>query len=646
MLNVLDYGEHKPFGETVGKPRNLAWPVSAYRVTLPELSGYGDINPFERVILKIIEACGIRNADALARETCLPVDLVQCILLRLKDKALVDEHCEIIREKSGTWAGKDEENEQSFVTALLFRETVSGKILPFLHLLDKDNPLKKNEDDEKRYQKIQPRHINNKPEPHDVIRAIKAMSRRSGFGTGRRLPAVRLISIAGESEPYYLDCPIAIQKRDGEFRIADPFGSGFSLLLESVFSRLLEQDENLSKWLMEWRQNLSNPTKNEQNAAPKEAFENDTNWGRYRNLISCMRLKKDTQYRSIKQIYSAIEWALFYACTQRRYDNAVRTLRLSKQEDHKNILKEAAKELGLDSPQNGFFPVPEGKLDDFESGEPDMSTILSITLLMAKEDRSHPLHRIAIWHQDFINGLLRIKKQRDEQDHGKGGSRKDMELPEEAFMRKIVTTLLPDIRFSDTPAAEIDKDKVADKMLDARTSILNEFAFEKYNRLGTNLKDWLIAAESFLLSFNDGDDANIFVCDLCAVLQAVFRKKLAGALPPDVTDSEFTIHARESAKNAGFGELPPSLCTVRPLMVRQTLQGNDQTLNACAVVFLIVSGNEDLKAIAELQPSFISDINDIIVLRGHGNEPLPMSKDNIMKIRKSVYTTIKTLLEV
>ena len=41
------------------------------------------------------------------------------------------------------------------------------------------------------------------------------------------MPPIQQITIIAEPEFYHLDCPIAIQKSDSEFRIADPFGNGF-----------------------------------------------------------------------------------------------------------------------------------------------------------------------------------------------------------------------------------------------------------------------------------------------------------------------------------------------------------------------------------------------------------------------------------
>ncbi len=145
MLKLLDYGRPNPFRGIIGRPRNLAWPVNAYRVTLPITINDGDgLNPFERVILKLLDAVGVMDARALADETRIPIDLIKSILLRLQDKALIDDHNAIIEQKRDDSEDR-EDHAQVFVTALLFRELATGKILPFLHWLDDVNSLRKQE---------------------------------------------------------------------------------------------------------------------------------------------------------------------------------------------------------------------------------------------------------------------------------------------------------------------------------------------------------------------------------------------------------------------------------------------------------------------------------------------------------------------
>lgn len=649
-LRLLDYGRPRPFGEIVGKPRNLAWPVNAYRITMPKpMDDRGGLNPFERVVLKMIDASGVQEAEALAMETCIPFDLVQCVLLRLRDKAFIDEHNGLIDQRRHKWADQQEQP-SVFVTALLLRELATGKILPFLHLLNDMNPLKKKEGDEKFYRRIRwdEGHKDNPPTPGDVIVSLRMMKKRAvAFDDEARLPAVQHITIVEEPEPYYLDCPVAMQKSDGEFRIADPFGNGFSLILENAFSRLLEQDEELGHWMMNWRERLANPKMESQAESPKEPYDHNANLGKYPNLVFNLRLKQNTQHRSIEQIYAVLEWALFYACARHPYDAVINQLRLTNQLDHPELLRTAAERSGLRVPQSGLRPVQPGKLDDFLSGKAEMGTVLSLSLLLAEQDDRHPLHRIALRHQDFITRIFEIKRKRDDQTHGNGrAQRRETVLPEEVFMREMVSTLLPAMEFSGTAVAEADKDAAADSLFDARTSIQGEFGFRLFNRLGTNLQDDLIGAEEFWLSCKGGENACAFAVNIARAVQRAFRKNLSGLLPPETRDTEYFTEAQKKATQAGLGQLPECLCTVKCSAVQKTLQGGNETLGACAVAFLIVAEEDALRVLADCQPSFLADVEDIIRKRGHGNEPLPLPKEGIGRLRKKSYSVIRALFEV
>ena len=657
-LKLLDYGRPNPFGEIIGRPNRLAWPVNAYRVTLPEASNDGDgLNPFECVILKLLDAVGAMDARALADETRIPLDLVKGILLRLRDKRLIDEHNAIIKRKRDNLEGQ-EEKVPVFVTALLFRELATGRILPFLHLLNDGNPLRKREE-EKFVQMVSANQAHKQcvPVPRDVISALRAMKRRSlAFGRNDRLPAVGQITIARSPESYHLECPIAIQKSDGEFRIADPFGNGFSLVLERAFVELLEQDQ-LSKWLLDWKQSLSNPRppKSGPDQWPKESFDNEANEQSYPKLVTNLRrryVRADDNVnwmamaRPIAAIHASIEWALFYACCRRAFEDAITKLKFTGQLENSRLLGNAAQSVGLEPPEFGFRPVPAGKLLDFQNGQAELGTVLAIAILQAEKDESHPLRHIASLHRDLISRLFGIKKNRDEKGHGKGGADSpDAELPDERFMREIVHTLLPDISFADTPVQRKGKDARADSLLDAGASIQSEFGFKAFNRLGANLQDRLIHAERFWLASKEGDDALVFACDLYAALQASFHSTLLRKLPPDIMDSEFIAASQEKMHESGLGELPECLCTVKPLAIRQTLQGNDQTLGACVVAFLLMADDDTLRHVADSQPTFIVDLANVIDTRAHGNEPLPLPYSDIKKLRKAAYSTIKTLQE-
>lgn len=651
-LKLLDYGRPNPFGDTIGRPSRLAWPVNAYRVTLPKAAGDSDgLNPFERVILKLLDAVGVMDARSLSDETCIPLDLVKSVLLRLQDKALIDEHNAIIEQEHDSSEG-EEENAPVFVTALLFRELATRKILPFLHFLDDRNPLRKRQE-ENFVQMVSASQAHKQcvPVPRDVISALRAMNKRSkALGNDDTIPAVRQITIVPQPEMHYLDCPIAIQKSDGEFRIADPFGNGFSLALENAFEQLLEQDNKLTDWLSNWKESLRNPRPpkpDDPDKRPKEPFDNEANWQRYPKLVASMRPSRNTPFRSIAKIHASLEWTLFYVCRCHPFKDAITTLNFTGQLQHSALLGNAAQSVGLELPDSGLRPIPEGKLVDFQNGQAELGTVFAIAILQAEKVESHPLRRIASSHPDLITRLLDIKRKRDDKGHGKGGSDAPAaELPEDPFMREIVHALLPDINFADAPVAGPDKDALADSLFNARASIQTEFGFKALNRLGANLQDRLIHAERFWLSCNDGDDALIFACDLYAAVQAAFETELIGKVPPDISDSEFINAAGNKAANADLCEaLPACLRTVKSLAIRKTLQGAGQTLGSCIIAFLLVSDSDTLRVIADSQPSLMDDMENVIVRRGHGNEPLPLPKADIATLRKASYSTIRALLE-
>ncbi|MDB6175026.1 MAG: hypothetical protein JWL59_4337 [Chthoniobacteraceae bacterium] len=650
-VTVLDYGRPNPFGETIGRPRNLAWPVNAYRVTLPKASDGDDgLNAFERVILKLLDAVGALDAGALADETRIPIDLVKGILLRLRDKSLIDERNVIIQPKREDRESK-EEKVPVFATALLYRELVTGRILPFLHFLD-ENPLRKRE--EERFIKTLRADSENAappPVPRDVIGALRAMKRWSeARGSSEKFPAVEKITIAQQPERHHLDCPIAIPKSESEFRIADPFGNGFSLILESAFERLLEQDGKLAGWLREWKQSLRDPRppkRDDPDERPKEPFDTDANQQRFPKLVANLRKPKNAAFRSISTIYASLEWALFYACRRLPFEGAIAKLQFAAQSEQPELIGNAAHHLGLTPPERKFNPLLEKKLQDFRNGEAELQTLLSIAILQAENDWAHPLHRIASTHPDLLIRLSNIKKSRDEKRHGQGkADAADLELADDAFMREIVHALLPEISFSDTPAAGPDQDARADSLLEARDSIQGEFGFRSFNLLGANLQDRLICAERFWMSCVDGDDALVFARDLYAAVQSAFAKHLAGKLPPDVHDSELANVAARKAADAGLGGTwPVRLRTVKISFIRQSMQGADQSLGACTIAFLLIANGETLRAVANSQPTFIDDVDIILTRSGHGNEPLPLPKADIAKLRKASYTTIKTLFE-
>ena len=126
----------------------------------------------------MIDAVGGLDEMVLADETCIPVDLVRSVVLRLRDRGLIDSDNRIIDRQRRTWEG--DEREDVYTSALVFRELVGGEVLPFVHVLDASNPIKTKETDPKA-RTLQAEYSARSlgaPSTREVIDAITQMKKR------------------------------------------------------------------------------------------------------------------------------------------------------------------------------------------------------------------------------------------------------------------------------------------------------------------------------------------------------------------------------------------------------------------------------------------------------------------------------------
>ncbi len=649
LIRTLDYGDNEPFSGVIGRARYLAWPVHAYRITIPATrsAGRGLLNPFERVILNVIDAVGGLDEYALAQETCIPMDLVRTVILRLRDKGLINDDNLIIDRKRSSW--EEEIREENYTSALAFRELIGGRLLPFVQILDDSNPLKTKLVDRRWSLTLDPASSRlGPPSAKDVISIVTQMKRRSeAYARSTRTPTIAQIRVEREPEDYLLDCPIAIQSHDAEFRIADPFGTGFSRALEHVFSHRLETDEKLQEWMTNWRQSLSaSKARDGGESRRREPFDTHEIRRRYPKLVHALIPSRGAQHRSVEDIYASLEWALYYTCEMYDPQLAIRRLKQETGNDYSQWLSGIAEGLGFEVPRHGFRPVPNGKFDDYLNQKPEMETVLGIALLQAGTDHEHPLRRIASVYPDFIERIRTLASDRGARAHGKHVTvANEAQLESDPFMRESISALLPAIQF-DSNAKSTDAGSQADLRLDARTGLQGAFGYQSFNKLGLSAQASLLAAEQFWLDCKDGDDARAFISNLYSALQGVLREFLSGTAPVGAREGEYKKQAGVKADLAGLGRLPHELASVSPRRIRETLQGNDLSVGASVIALLLTASEEVLKEIANSQPDFLVVIADIHAKRGHANQPAPMQKADAGKLRKSAISTVRTLLEL
>ena len=650
QVRYLDFGNVTPKTGIIGAPRHLAWPVDGYRISLPRTIDDDFLNPFEKVVLGIMRIDGLRTADAISQETCLERDFVEGVLLRLRDKGLIDETNRL------TNAARDHLDENAggleLRTAWIFRELVSGKLLPFVYLPKGDNPPRwKNEPQWPKPLKAANMHFG-APTPEEVLASMREMKKRvEGSGRAVHLPKVGQIDVSPNAERYLLDCPIIMRDSDGRWRIADPFGYGYSRELEDSFLRELDADESLREWIMNWSNSLVVKTDDE--TVDKEtSFMTQAARKLYPGLTQCLRTRADGT-RSIGQVYAAIEWALFYSCRLHGFDDKLAEMKFSTPKEQVEMFKRAMIEIGCSS--FGFVgPVDKKSLNNYLSGSAEMKVVLPMSILQAADDATHPLRKFCDRHSDFVGYIGRMKSRRDAPLHGGDGDRTiQKDAPDEKFMEDLVSTLLPEVNFDEDGRTQYGNSDATFRNVNfnAENSLMGEFGPSvPYLRMSRGARDALLSAERFWITFDDPeDDIQQFINDCCAALQSVFDAEIVSDRVKRPSSMHFDpcSTAIDRCERLGLGELPGGLLSAKATFILDALQGGgNHTLGPSLIVYLALADEEKLLAIESSVREFAPRICNLIALRGHGNGSIISTKEDAGTHRSFVFDVIRAVLEV
>jgi hypothetical protein len=623
-VRVLDVGSPYPFKRIVGKPRNLAWPVAAFRITLPDVlaSTRSVKNPFEEVILGLLELYENVSPEVLAEKTCLPVDMVRTVLLRLQDKNVIDSTFRPVAVNARRESGF--EPQPKYSAALVFVEQVSGKLLPHMQMIDDNTPLRTRLLDVARVLRRDDRYlVLRAPKPRQIADVVAKMQRRLatfGKSTGVTL-AESQIGVAQEPEAFHLDCPIALRMGDGEFRIADPFGTGFSSVLEKAFQARLEEDEQLREWMVAFRRSqVSNQTTSP--TAIAQPFDTPRNRRLYPNLVEALRPISFGRNLSIDQVYAAVEWTLYYSCQIFGLSEPVRLIQSLSPESYGKWMEEAATKLGLDVPRAGFRPIWQGKLRDIEEGKAELDALIAISLVQAHAHAGHPLWQVASEHPDFLTQLRRLKMSRDRKVHGKEEMEVDNpKLTSEEFLRSVITTFIPSMMVDE--ASKISGHaELADELLEARNRLEERIGYAALKSLPRSVSHRLLNAERDLIAQKDGDNFLALIICLCAAVEIAIRDLPRGKILGHANASSAIEVAQERCLEKAIGALPASLASVNTRRIQSALTGEGGSLGASAIVMIVTLDDHLFDKFAESGQEILSVIDALLSSRGHGNNPI------------------------
>lgn len=673
MKKVFDFNDGPMPTGVLGRPLELAWPCRMFRVTMPRIKRSaedGAFNAFERCALKLL-ACGQCGPKELAEEMCLPMDFVEAILLRLFDREAIDRSYRVSDSakdllgihESEMSDGAHTSETMEYETFVVFRECVAGRLLPVVieakfksEEIDEQGLVK----DRKSERRIglhtlhfsHPDAFRFPPGEDEVVAAGRAMSRQAkASGKSVGMPLAGKITVSPDGEPCFLRVTMFL-RQSSEWRIRNPFGFGWSRELEQAYLDLLARDKDEEKHFQEWQSRNAVPLrgkgKKQSGERKPEPWDTQENRSSYPELLAALTRSRGAD------AYAPMEWALFYSLQRIDVEEILGFLLVDSLESNKKRIEEAVCELtGDTNAAKRIYPPVLGKILSFrDRGEGEMQVVLPVALLAAQEDDRFPFRNFLREQPDTLRHILELKERRDADRHAKTSWKTVFCKEDIAFMQSFVAGLLPGMRFSNTPPSPgPDAEAERDERLDARIHLEGFFGVSAFDRMDGILQERLLRAEMFSRSLGDcgersGTIADAMPClnDLSAATQCAFRPQFSGgsfALP----QSDYAAVAEERAVKAGWKGLPHTLKTVRAEMVRQTLEGNDKTLGASAVAWLLTADAGTLRWAAVRHPTLLADLDTLLAKNRHGNQSCPMSAKELENLCKSIYKLVKTITE-
>ncbi len=645
----------------VGCEAYLGWPVDAYRIFVPvsgEAGIEGDQNPFEHLVISVLAMeSGLVNSDRmLADMTCLPEDFVHDIVLRLTEKGVIceDRHrlTDDFRAKyQEANANSDEIEATELQTAFVFRDAVTGRMLPNIEFLG-DKPIETLD-----YDTVAKRHpimvrrahqVFPPPNSKDVRRVIADMRRRGrDYGVLINIPSYARCDIIEAPEQYYLLCPIGVRRSDGEERIGDPFGMGYSLVLEAAFEQALADDDRLLERITEWKFRLEQSEEElndimSENLLPYNSKHIES---AYPHLASAMRLAYTRN--NMRDLYAALEWGFYYHLAEDAQAIVSSVNSMSASEFTKAV-NHTLSRLGWENKKVPCAKPVQGKIIDFETGRNTEFLVTLAIMLACEGGKGTLLDRL---NKEFGVGFLKMMfamlEWRDTKRHGAKLDRSQDIAFDEArpFAEKVLRLTLSDIQFAEGAVLPTDNDTKTDEKLKATNNLHAIYGRRAVRKFPGEVKEHLLEAQKEWNKTGPDDNVVDAVVEVGAAMQAMLVHVLGDYSAPKV---ENPVNAAKSrALEAGFSGFPEEVYgRIKPDRIRNALRGQISTLGVAGVVLALCADENSLSAIAERMPELFAFVAEVHEVSGHGGKSVVLNYDQRLRWQKSAKAFFETLLEV
>lgn len=384
--------------------------------------------------------------------------------------------------------------------------------------------------------------------------------------------------------------------------------------------------------------------------------------------------------KAAEELYEAIERTLAIVAKEHREDTLYDTMMNSDAECNARMAKSFAQSAGFNvTAQNErlFDAILPGKIRAAleESAEDDsdiqMQSLLALCLAGASQDSWHPMNTLAAGFADCLTFLCGIKRVRDSAMHG------DRIDADEKLMdsilrrtRKMIRILMPQssneaerpesdasAQGGDHTRGNTEVEKAQRERLDASIALDEMFGVQQMRRTPPEQRSIMLCVQ---MSAKAGDYETL-VQDSASLLQKMFIAIYKDYKEADECtdggsiggggDSSLASRIKEKAESRarqaellGIDErLPRSLANVNDNRVQMAAEGRDVSLGSSFIVFLAMTDIKRLVRMGKECPTLVQLVEELLDLRGHGNNIRGMNADEINRCKSRVLECVKKL---
>lgn len=661
---------------------------TTYDMILPvRVKEKSKLDIFEEAVLRFMNF-KVTSSKEIADSLCLTPDLINFIIIRLKEMEFLKENGKDLTEQGKNYIDSSLNNKENtnieYRQAKLFVLNQTGDILPYIQTGEfinepvediqkkcltlgygtTGNPIKVKGEilcQDKKTNEIKGS-LSNKEIRKALWRYNRIAKRNRQYKTIKYAPEWAIDNTSSDNVYFHMQAIIQDGNSD-DILVTD----GFVINVDFINQYIKEKHSEFIQKVKE--KATKNGLKNDEINYTQNKVINNLKYKELNKLMNKINSSLDL-YESNKEeqvlnldqnkefqnkqknfllnCYSALEWCLYYYNLRNPIPEPMNTV-IESQNAHQNeeTILQMAKKIAIEHPERYedlFYTLDRKRMDRmFKDKTPELRVALSMAIISAANDENNCFRKLLKVQSDLFRVLKDLFKEHGDLSHQTVTYDIDRTRNKKIYKLLInfIENLIPDYKIDDKKVQNQSIDFISQERLNAEVSLRRELGTIYFESLPETIRN-----EWMLIVLNKTKYLEIY--EYFNVLYRIMQDTLFYALK-EMKKNPFLTKEKILSKLKALNIQLNSLETVKEVFIKQIALNENATLGANALVYLYCLQDsyqiDKLKQLIENE--FIKVIEELVQLRKHGNNIMfnvEISKLN--QLRNKLLKIVKVIGEI